>query len=339
MVSARPRLRCSYCFRSVFDLRGHQRRSRACRICQAVYVLRDQGYCSLNWPEPEALFGLPHWDVDLQVVPWWRRDNRVVILSGPSGVHYPRGHVEAVRSVWVHESVEAWDLPTVLSRALARRVEAAGGWIPYRRAHPKKPYPGPRYDMAAILWEWTQAGDVQAQLERYGEGPLHGEVPEYVNDRRVVCECCGAKILKRSLSAHQQTTRCIASWMARRRMVYVLAFHASRDDNDPGWAQASASQVAKALAVHGIEAEYHRLRVDYEGRPHPFVSSSYISLGDAYVVWVPADQEAWARSLLKTAGMGMVLVTAPGGAKALLERLADPELFWMAVGESLVPSH
>lgn len=304
-----------------------------------MHALSDQGYRALYLPEPEAAYASIRWEGELQLVPWWRREGRVVILSGPSGVHRPQGHVEAVRRVWVHESVEAWDLPRVLSRVLARRVEAAGGWIPYRRAHPKKPYPGPEYDMAAILWEWTQAGDVEARLERYGEGPVHGEVPEYTNDRRLVCERCGAKILKRSFSAHQQTTRCIASWMARRRMVYVLAFHASMNDNDPGWAQALASQVAKALVVHGIEAECYRLRVDYEGRPHPFVSSSYISLGDAYVVWVSADQEAWARSLLKAAGMGMVLVTAPGGAKDLLERLADPELFWMAVGESLVSSH
>lgn len=335
MASSRPRVECPYCHWMVRDLKAHQRRSWRCRIYQAVHAIREQGYRLLNLPEPKLACASTGWVGDLESVPWVGSDGRIVILSGPSGVHYPRGHVGAVRSVWVHESVASWNLPNALSRALAKRVREAGGWIPYRRAHPQKPYPGPEHDMAVILWEWARSGDIEDQCRRYDDGPLYEEVPDYVHDRRVICDRCEAKVLKRSLVYHQQTNRCVATWMQRRKMVYVLALQASRDDTDPDWPQASAAQIVQALVAQGIAAEVHRLRVDYEGRPRPFVPS-YESLGGhAYVVWVPADHETWANSVLKAAGLGPVLITAPWKAKEVCAKLSQPELFWMAVGESL----
>ena len=216
---------CCYCMANVKDLARHQRHSEQCRIFQRIRAHEGQGWRLLLDYAPDS----------------WRLRGFQVLPDGRLAVG-PFNAVQQFRRLRVYGGIYAktqdgfWDAICRTIRAhLADQAMQAGGQIPFRRLAGCEPLVAIQF---RTLVRWAQEGLVDAMIERYRHwtGPASfEEVPEYVNDRRVLCDRCGDKVSPKSLREHRRRKRCVLRWLRRTKQMVIMGLAGSELTEHPVW--------------------------------------------------------------------------------------------------------
>ena len=88
------------------------------------------------------------------------------------------------------------------------------------------------------LWQWSEAGIVDAMVDRYDawQGPTRwSELPKEIKGARVTCERCGQKVFVHVLASHQRRPPCFQMWVNRRGYVRIGFMTEPELARHPAW--------------------------------------------------------------------------------------------------------